>query len=183
MAGYDRVPGYWSDPKLRRESLWKYVDVRDVAEAVLAGLKAPVERSETFNISAADTLMTTETRAVCGGVPGNRDRRRGTLPASRRRSASTRPRNCSAGGRASVGATMWRPTSPTAEYRYPARRGASSVLRPARAGRDAHLPHLAQHVLAGGADMGHRDFGGGGGVAGLDRLDDLGMLGNALAQP
>ena len=61
-AGYDRVPGYWQDSSIRRETLWKYVDVRDVADAVLCGLTAELQSSEVFNVSAADTIMNVPTR-------------------------------------------------------------------------------------------------------------------------
>ncbi|MBZ9938553.1 SDR family oxidoreductase [Mesorhizobium sp. BR1-1-16] len=63
-AGYDLVPGYWADAAVRRETLWKYVDSLDVADAVVCALEAPVARSEVFNIAAADTIMNVGTRAL-----------------------------------------------------------------------------------------------------------------------
>jgi nucleoside-diphosphate-sugar epimerase len=61
-AGYDRLPLYWQDSAIRRETLWKYVDSRDVADAVLCSLTAELDESEVFNISAADTVMDVPTR-------------------------------------------------------------------------------------------------------------------------
>ena len=63
-AGYDRVPQYWKDPTIRRETLWKYVDSQDVAEVVSCGLTADLQRSEVFNVSAADTIMNVPTREL-----------------------------------------------------------------------------------------------------------------------
>lgn len=63
-AGYDRVPSYWTDSEIRRETLWKYVDGRDVAEIVLCGLTATLCRSEVFNVSAADSIMNVPTRVL-----------------------------------------------------------------------------------------------------------------------
>ena len=63
-AGYNRVPGYWRDSSIRRETLWKYVDGRDVADIVLCSLTADLQLSEVFNVSAADTIMNVPTRAL-----------------------------------------------------------------------------------------------------------------------
>jgi len=63
-AGYDQLPLYWADPIIRRETLWKYVDSRDVADAALCGLTANIEASEVFNVSAADTVMNVPTREL-----------------------------------------------------------------------------------------------------------------------
>jgi nucleoside-diphosphate-sugar epimerase len=63
-AGYDRVPGYWKDSSIRRETLWKYVDARDVADAVQCALTAELRSAEVFNIAAADTIMNVPTRAL-----------------------------------------------------------------------------------------------------------------------
>ena len=63
-AGYDRVPSYWRDSAIRRETLWKYVDARDVADVVLAALTADLQQSEVFNVSAADTIMNVPTRVL-----------------------------------------------------------------------------------------------------------------------
>lgn len=63
-AGYDRLPLYWQDSSIRRETLWKYVDSRDVADAVLCGLTAELDAAEVFNVSAADTVMDVPTREL-----------------------------------------------------------------------------------------------------------------------
>lgn len=65
-AGYDKLPAYWDDWSIRRETLWKYVDSADVANVVLAALSAELERSEVFNVSAADTIMNVPTRELFG---------------------------------------------------------------------------------------------------------------------
>ncbi|MEV0128096.1 NAD(P)-dependent oxidoreductase [Dactylosporangium sp. NPDC050688] len=54
---YAAVPGYWSDPHLRKWNLWGYVDVRDVAAACRLALDAPVTGAASFVIAAADTIM------------------------------------------------------------------------------------------------------------------------------
>lgn len=54
---YAAFPGYWADPQLRRWNLWGYVDVRDVAAAVVRGLEAPLEGAIECIIAAADTVM------------------------------------------------------------------------------------------------------------------------------
>lgn len=54
---YAAVPGYWSDPHLRKWNLWGYVDVRDVAAACRLALDAPVEGASSYVIAAADTIM------------------------------------------------------------------------------------------------------------------------------
>lgn len=54
---YDQVPGYWSDPHLRKWNLWGYIDARDVALACRLGLTAEVTGAQSFVIAAADTIM------------------------------------------------------------------------------------------------------------------------------
>jgi nucleoside-diphosphate-sugar epimerase len=54
---YAAVPGYWSDPHLRKWNLWGYVDVRDVAAACRLALDAPVTGAGSYVIAAADTIM------------------------------------------------------------------------------------------------------------------------------
>jgi nucleoside-diphosphate-sugar epimerase len=61
-AGYDQLPEIWKDPAVRRETMWKYVDSRDVADVVLCGLTAELPSAEVFNVSAADTIMNVPTR-------------------------------------------------------------------------------------------------------------------------
>ncbi|MEP7239358.1 MAG: NAD(P)-dependent oxidoreductase [Devosia sp.] len=63
-AGYDQLPQLWKDPAIRRETMWKYVDSRDVAEIVLSSLKAELPSAEVFNVSAADTIMNLPTREL-----------------------------------------------------------------------------------------------------------------------
>lgn len=55
---YAAFPGYWDDPHIRKWNLWGYVDVRDVASAVMRGLEAPIEGAVECIIAAADTVMT-----------------------------------------------------------------------------------------------------------------------------
>ena len=54
---YERFPGFWDDPQLRRWNLWGYVDARDVAQSCRLGLEADVSGAEVFIIAAADTVM------------------------------------------------------------------------------------------------------------------------------
>jgi len=56
-ADYERFPGYWDDPALRKWNLWSYVDVRDVAQSVELALEADTRGGETFIVAAADTVM------------------------------------------------------------------------------------------------------------------------------
>ena len=55
---YAAFPGFSADAQLRKWNLWSYVDVRDVAQAVLLGLEAPVDGAEVCIIAAADNVMT-----------------------------------------------------------------------------------------------------------------------------
>lgn len=74
---YAAVPGYWSDPHLRKWNLWGYVDVRDVAAAVRLALDAPVEGASSYVIAAADTIMDRASAALMAevfpGVPVRED--------------------------------------------------------------------------------------------------------------
>ena len=54
---YDRFPGFWGDPQLRRWNLWGYVDARDVAQSCRLALEADVTGAEVFIVAAADTVM------------------------------------------------------------------------------------------------------------------------------
>lgn len=54
---YERFPGFWEDPVLRKWNLWGYVDARDVAQSCRLGLEADVRGAEAFIIAAADTVM------------------------------------------------------------------------------------------------------------------------------
>ena len=54
---YDRFPGFWDDPQLRRWNLWGYVDARDVAQSCRLALEVDLPGAEAFIIAAADTVM------------------------------------------------------------------------------------------------------------------------------
>ncbi len=54
---YAAFPSYWADARLRKWNLWGYVDVRDVAAAVRAGLEAPLDGAHVCIVAAADTVM------------------------------------------------------------------------------------------------------------------------------
>jgi nucleoside-diphosphate-sugar epimerase len=54
---YQRFPGSWDDPQLRRWNLWGYVDASDVAQSCRLALDADLSGAEVFIIAAADTVM------------------------------------------------------------------------------------------------------------------------------
>jgi nucleoside-diphosphate-sugar epimerase len=54
---YERFPGFWDDPGLRKWNLWGYVDARDVAQSCRLGLESDVTGAEIFIVAAADTVM------------------------------------------------------------------------------------------------------------------------------
>jgi nucleoside-diphosphate-sugar epimerase len=54
---YERFPGFWEDPQLRRWNLWGYVDARDVAQSCRLALGADLAGAEVFIVAAADTVM------------------------------------------------------------------------------------------------------------------------------
>ncbi len=54
---YERFPGFWDDPALRKWNLWGYVDARDAAQSCRASLQADVAGAEAFIIAASDTVM------------------------------------------------------------------------------------------------------------------------------
>ncbi len=54
---YERFPGYWDDPSLRKWNLWGYIDERDVALSCRLALEADSTGSQSFIIAAADTVM------------------------------------------------------------------------------------------------------------------------------
>ncbi|WP_421853572.1 NAD-dependent epimerase/dehydratase family protein [Oricola sp.] len=62
--GYDDLRAYWADPHLRRNTLWKYVDIRDVVSAVQHSLDVDIAGAHVFNIAAADIIMKTPTREL-----------------------------------------------------------------------------------------------------------------------
>lgn len=74
---YQRFPGYWADPHVRKWNLWGYVDVRDVAAASRLALEADVTGSNNVIIAAADTVMNRPSRdllvEVFPGTPVTRE--------------------------------------------------------------------------------------------------------------
>ncbi len=70
-SDYERFPGFWDDPHLRKWNLWGYVDESHVAESVRRALEAEVEGTDNFIIAAADTVMTRPSRELMAEVfPG-----------------------------------------------------------------------------------------------------------------
>jgi nucleoside-diphosphate-sugar epimerase len=65
---YERFPGFWNDPQLRRWNLWGYVDARDVAQACRLALRGGVAGAEVFIIAAADTVMDRPSRELMAEV-------------------------------------------------------------------------------------------------------------------
>jgi nucleoside-diphosphate-sugar epimerase len=70
-ADYQRFPGYWDDPQLRKWNLWGYVDESHVAQSVRLALEADLAGAEAFIIAAADTVMKRPSRELMAEVfPG-----------------------------------------------------------------------------------------------------------------
>jgi nucleoside-diphosphate-sugar epimerase len=70
-ADYERFPGYWDDPQLRKWNLWGYVDESHVAQSVRRALEADVAGAEAFVIAAGDTVMRRDSRDLMAEVfPG-----------------------------------------------------------------------------------------------------------------
>ena len=57
ITGYDKIPGFWEDPRSRMFNLWAYVDSRDTADACVQALHAPITGAEVMTIAAPDTIM------------------------------------------------------------------------------------------------------------------------------
>ena len=57
VTSYERIPGFWADPKSRMFDLWGYVDSRDTADACVQALESDVTGAEAMTIAAADTIM------------------------------------------------------------------------------------------------------------------------------
>ena len=71
VTGYDKIPGFWSDPAARSANLWGYVDSRDVAQACLKGLEADIDGAPVMTIAAADTIMRqSNAELVAAAFPG-----------------------------------------------------------------------------------------------------------------
>ncbi|MGZ8635193.1 MAG: NAD-dependent epimerase/dehydratase family protein [Solirubrobacteraceae bacterium] len=70
-ADYQRFPGYWKDPQLRKWNLWGYVDESHVAQSVRLALEADIAGADSFIIAAADTVMKRPSRELMAEVfPG-----------------------------------------------------------------------------------------------------------------
>ena len=70
-ADYERFPGYWDDPQLRKWNLWGYVDESHVAQSVRLALEADVAGADSFIIAAGDTVMRRPSRELMAEVfPG-----------------------------------------------------------------------------------------------------------------
>lgn len=71
VTSYERIPGFWADPKSRMFDLWGYVDARDVAHACVAALDSSVTGAEAVTIAAADTIMRqSNAELVAAAFPG-----------------------------------------------------------------------------------------------------------------
>ena len=104
---YQRFPGFWDDPLLRKWNLWGYVDVRDVAHAIRRGLEADIEGAEVGIVAAADTVMTRDSADLMAEVYPEvplRGRSRAGRPCSR----SIGPASCSATSPSTAGRTTSR---------------------------------------------------------------------------
>lgn len=70
-ADYERFPGYWDDPQLRKWNLWGYVDSSHVNQSVRLALEAEISGADSFIIAAADTVMKRPSRELMSEVfPG-----------------------------------------------------------------------------------------------------------------
>ncbi len=67
-SDYERFPGFWDDPHLRKWNLWGYVDESHVAESVRRALEARIEGTDNFIIAAADTVMKRPSRELMAEV-------------------------------------------------------------------------------------------------------------------
>lgn len=65
---YERFPGFWDDPHLRKWNLWGYVDESHVNQAVRLALEADVGGADSFIIAAADTVMRRPSRELMAEV-------------------------------------------------------------------------------------------------------------------
>jgi nucleoside-diphosphate-sugar epimerase len=65
---YNRFPGFWDDPQLRKWNLWGYVDARDVAQACRLGLRGDLAGAEVFIVAAADTVMNRPSRELMAEI-------------------------------------------------------------------------------------------------------------------
>lgn len=71
VTGYEKIPGFWSDPLSRRFNLWGYVDSRDTADACVLALESGITGAEVMTIAAPDTIMRqTNAELVAAAFPG-----------------------------------------------------------------------------------------------------------------
>ena len=61
---YEKFPGYWDDPNLRKWNLWGYVDESHVNLSVRLALEAELTGADSFIIAAADTVMKRPSREL-----------------------------------------------------------------------------------------------------------------------
>ena len=65
---YERFPGFWDDPHLRKWNLWGYVDESHVAQSVRLALDADIDGADSFIIAAGDTVMRTPSAELMAQV-------------------------------------------------------------------------------------------------------------------
>ena len=65
---FERFPGFWEDPNLRKWNLWGYVDESHVAQSVERALEADVRGADAFIVAAADTVMKRPSRELMAEV-------------------------------------------------------------------------------------------------------------------
>ena len=65
---YERFPGFWDDPHLRKWNLWGYVDESHVNQSVRLALEADLEGADSFIIAAADTIMKRPSRELMAEI-------------------------------------------------------------------------------------------------------------------
>jgi nucleoside-diphosphate-sugar epimerase len=65
---YERFPGFWGDPHLRKWNLWGYVDADDVAQSCRLALEDRVGGAEVFIVAAGDTVMDRPSRELMAEV-------------------------------------------------------------------------------------------------------------------
>ena len=82
---YERFPGFWDDPQLRKWNLWGYVDESHVAQSVRRALEADVAGADSFIIAA---------RRHGHAAPEPRAHGRGLPRRARRATASRAPTPC-----------------------------------------------------------------------------------------
>ncbi len=70
-TSYEKIPGFWDDPRSRMFNLWAYVDSRDTADACVLALESDITGAEVMTIAAPDTIMKqTNEELVAAAFPG-----------------------------------------------------------------------------------------------------------------